>query len=160
MSTDIESRVAVLEIKQAVRNIVHQKGLALDVPYDADAIRDVYTSDAAVITGSFGRYNGSEQYYAMYSQLAERIPYTFHVKTNGIIEVADDRQSATGRWFGWEAPTVGTEPVIGGLVEQSEYKPENGVWLISSYAQNLKFLCPYADGWKAGDASANAWQPR
>jgi len=160
MSTDLDKRIAVLETKQAIRNIVHEKGLALDVPYDADAIRNVYTSDAAVITGSFGRYRGADQYYAMYAQLAERIPFTFHLKTNGIIDVADDGDAATGRWFGFEAPTVGSEAVIGGLVERSAYRPENARWLISSYDQTLKFLCPYADGWKARDASAGAWAPR
>ena len=51
-------------------------------------------------------------------------------------------ESADGSWFGFEAPTVGTETVIGGLVEKSTYRPENDVWLISSYNQTLKFLCP------------------
>lgn len=160
MSTDLERRVALLENKQAVRNVVHEKGLALDVPYDPVAIRKVYTSDAAVITGSFGRYIGDDEFNAMYSQLAGRIPYTFHIKTNAIITIADDGCSGSGRWFGFEAPTVGTTPVVGGLTERSDYRLENGSWLISKYSQDLKFLAPYAEGWIARDASADAWRPR
>ncbi|MEJ1089978.1 nuclear transport factor 2 family protein [Microbacterium sp. Mu-80] len=96
---DIAERIARLEDLEAIRNL---KSLYVGYcdPYDPEGFASVFAPDGVWQGGDYGEYRG---YEALRDFIANDVRddyvWTFHYLLRPLIELSDDRQTATGEFY-------------------------------------------------------------
>src|SRR6185312_9099723 len=100
MALDLETRVAKLEATEEIRRLKARYAEVCDDGYDAKRLAPLFTKDAIWDAGpEFGRYQGHEEIYRFFDEVSDRITWASHLMIDPSIEVADDVENATGRWY-------------------------------------------------------------
>jgi hypothetical protein len=155
---DFEARLARLEAINHIRKVVHQMTLLQDRPYAIETV-EYYASDAVLVSGSFGNFEGRESIRELYRFLPESVSSTLHYKFGSVVDVDASAETATATWVSIETPVVKDQAVIGAVRQESAYKVEDGEWRVARYEQELLCMAPYEDGWLTGVSLASAWDP-
>ena len=98
-----DARIAALEAREAIRELVYAYGQALD-HRDFVAFAELFEPEQGTWVGGFGSATGRDAIFAMMDDSighAEQptVPTSHHVFTNVQIDVDGDRASATTKWI-------------------------------------------------------------
>lgn len=97
----LEERIARIEDIQAIQTLWAHYAYLADTENTGDAIADLHVDSATWTSkgpGDFGHYEGKDAIAGFFTDLYSVSPFRHHGMTNVYIDLADDRQSATGRW--------------------------------------------------------------
>ena len=144
-------RVARLEDHDAVENLQATFGFFFDKGLWEDAA-DMFTDDGKFEYGQSGVYIGNERIRrAMLLLGPEGLGQGYlnnHMMLQAVITVADDGNSATGRWQG---PVMLAEPGANGIwgvgIYENKYEKDNGVWKIADLHFYPTAYTDYDRGW-------------
>jgi ketosteroid isomerase-like protein len=148
----ILKRLDHLEAIEEIRNMKQGAAVAADPNMDIDAFVNLYTEDGIMeIVNWETVLNGHDEIRAF----LEVNPFTwmFHCLIPIKIDIAEDCQSATARWYLFEAATVFNsrtseyDPVwVAGAYDDSMIKV-NDEWKLTHSALTQEILCRYDEGW-------------
>ena len=153
-------RVARLEAMEDIRRLRQMSAEAADPFMEIDALVGLYVPDGVMEFLSFGTsYRGHDQIRAFLEVNA--FTWMFHCLIPLRIDVADDLQSATARWYLLEAATVHNgrtgayDPVwLAGRYEDRVVRVD-GQWKFAHTSLTLELLCDYAEGWGTNRVNVN-----
>lgn len=112
----------------------------------------LFATGGTLELGQNGIYVGRERVRHFFSQfgldgLKEGELYN-HMQLQPVVHVAEDGQTAKGRWQGFnQAGEFGKRAVWGQGVYENEYVKEDGVWKIQAIHYYNHFTTPYEKGW-------------
>ena len=155
---DLERRIELLEDERAIQALVHRYATLCDQRYAPDPLAELFAEDAVWSSASpdgsldFGTHHGREAIRENFQQVTERIAQpTLHMVSAPEIEIAPDRQSATGRWYMMVLLTMEEGPeqpagvlMLGGTYAH-DYRQVDGVWRFTRVAATLDFHLPVGE---------------
>ena len=152
MTSDLEFRVAKLEATEEIRRLKIQYADVCDTGYDPEKLRPLFMRDAGWDGGDkFGRYEGVDAICDFFDGAKDLIPWTVHYMTSSIIDVADNLEAATGRWWLWQAATMvghkGPQAVWLTAKYDDRYQKEEGAWKFTEVRADVQTLSPIDEGW-------------
>jgi hypothetical protein len=147
--TDLETRIAMLEAKEAIRDLKARYGRVCDDGFDPGRMAELFTEDAVLDAGPRGPGDlvGREAISSYYGKVPEYLTWCHHYMTNGSIEVADDLEHATGTWYFYEPCTMRDRAVIvmGSYVDH--YRKEDDGWKFERVQIVSQAATPLDQGW-------------
>jgi len=153
---ELHSRIAVLEDREEIRDLIERYAEAADHGNDRDMMRELFADHAIWEASGFGRFDGRS---AILNGLAEivgtRLIWTMHFMISPRIRIADDRGTAQISWRVWELATVRgsnqsqAEAMWGGGSYQVNLAKLNGRWQFTQVHLNLELVSRYSEGWGA-----------
>ncbi|MFN8185724.1 MAG: nuclear transport factor 2 family protein [Gaiellales bacterium] len=152
MTADEKIRLARLEAIEEIRALKARYAAVCDTGYDPDGMSPLFTADAVWDGGErFGRHEGIDAIRAFFAGVSSQIVWALHYMLNPIIEVADDLETATGRWYLWQPCTVvgpeGPQAVWLTGIYADRYRREAEVWRISDLRVDFQTISPFEEGW-------------
>lgn len=151
----MEARLQQLEHLADERDIgvlMHRYIEACDHVRRAEHTAAMFTEDAtwegANRYREFGVTVGREAIREMFEGTPEQLPLTVHWLTNAVVEVAEGRAAATGRWEVVQAATFGQSatPVWVAARYDNEFRRVDGRWLIHHIRYADVFVTPFDGG--------------
>jgi limonene-1,2-epoxide hydrolase len=146
---NLEAQLARLEAAEAIRNLKAHYCDLCDDGYDAEALTALFTPDAVWDGGEIGRFEGQAAIRGFFERMPRALSFAIHHVTNSAIAVADDAQSATGRWYLLQAATLSQAKRavwIAGRYED-RYVRAAGAWRFQRVAIRTRFFTPHDKGW-------------
>jgi ketosteroid isomerase-like protein len=156
---DLERRIELLEDERAIQALVRRYATLCDQRYAPDPLAELFTEDAVWSSASpdgsldFGTRHGREAIRGFFQEVTARIAQpTLHMVSAPEIDVAPDRQSATGRWYTVvlltmeEGPGQAAEVLMLGGTYAHDYRRVGGAWRFSRVAATLHFHLPVGAG--------------
>jgi len=96
----LEKRLARLEDARAIEQLKYKYAGYCDNSYDPEGIASLFTEDGRwIVDGEGGTMTGHEEIKAHFRALASKITWAQHYMIAPRVDVADDGQSATGRFY-------------------------------------------------------------
>jgi hypothetical protein len=176
---ELEKMVTLQEDIQEIENLQKLYGYYFDSG-QAQAVIDLFSENTeSVEITDHGVFRGKKGAVHLYSGMAERSnrpAWNFFeiMQSQGVIEVAPDGRTATGRWY---TPSFECRP-FGGTKKQTwqfgvynnEYIKENGKWYFKKFHWNLTYWTSFERGFLKvpkladmpfphADAPATAYHP-
>ena len=113
LSGDLEARVAALEAREAIRELIYAYGRALDTR-DFRAFSALFDPEMGTWVGGFGTATGSDEIFRLMDEEIGHSdppaePRSHHIFTNVQIDVDGDRATATTKWT-FVMPSASGEP--------------------------------------------------
>jgi hypothetical protein len=152
---DLERRIGLLEDERAIQALVHRYATLCDQRYAPDPLAELFTEDAVWSSASpdgsldFGTRHGREAIREFFQEVTARIAQpTLHMMSAPEIEIASDRESATGRWYSMVLLTMQAGPdqqagvLMLGATYAHDYRRVGGAWRFSRVAATLDFQLP------------------
>jgi uncharacterized protein (TIGR02246 family) len=151
---DLERRIELLEDERAIQALVHRYATLCDRRYAPDPLAELFTEDAVWSSASpdgsldFGTRHGREAIREFFREVTAQIAQpTLHMMSAPEIDVAPDRESATGRWYAMVLLTMEEGGVqLLGATYAHDYRRVGGVWRFSRVAATLDFHLPVGAG--------------
>jgi len=151
---DLRRRIALLEDREAIRDLIERYAEAADRGNDPVLMIELFTSDAIWEASGFGRFLGREAIVRGLAEIAAtQLLWTMHYMISPRIQVADDRTTARVSWRVWELATVpGKNPpqpeaVWGGGTYDVDFTRREDRWRIAHLRLNLELISSYREGW-------------
>ena len=152
MAADLETRVAKLEAIEDIRRLKARYAELCDDGYKPEGLSALFTADAIWDAGpEFGRHVGKDEIYRFFDGVSKRLVWASHLMIDPSIEVADDLENASGRWYLLEPATQkeGDEDVavwISGVYTDT-YRKEADGWKFAKVELVLHCIAPHDEGW-------------
>ncbi|WP_181176619.1 nuclear transport factor 2 family protein [Mesorhizobium sp. B2-4-9] len=161
---DLEKRVARLEIIEECKNVKRQHFYLTDSGYPPDELVELWCEDGTWLgvytdiddpalagTSAQTQYRGKKALRDFWALNGRLYDWVMHIDSSPIITVADDLQSAKGKWTFLMPSTrtvqgAPTATWVGGL-HTDEYRKENGVWKFYTVRVDIKIVATHKDGW-------------
>lgn len=142
----LEERVRRLEDAVAITSLKYQYAAYCDAGYDLDGLCSVFVPDGRWAANGYGDFNGHAEIRAYFAQLSTTVVEALHYVTSPRIELAEDGQSATGRFYllclckskRRHAPAIADPVVISGTYEDQFVKID-GRWLFRELVVNVRY---------------------
>ena len=153
---DLQRRVALLEDREEIRDLIERYAEAADRRNDPDMMRVLFAEDAIWEAPGFGRFDGRVAILDGLSEIAAtRLLWTMHYMISPRIRIAEDRLTAHVSWRVWELATISgnsrpnTDAIWGGGTYQVELARIAGCWQFAHVRLNLELISRYSEGWAA-----------
>lgn len=151
---DLQHRIAALEDREEIRDLIERYAEAADRHNDPDLMRALFAENAIWEAPGFGRFEGRTAILSGLSEIGTtRLMWTMHYMISPRIRISDERNSAQVSWRVWELATVpGTkqpEAVWGGGSYQVDLARIGGKWHFTHVRLNLEVVSRYTEGWAA-----------
>jgi hypothetical protein len=150
--TGLEHEIERVEDIKAIRRLQRAYGYYVDQKL-TDQVTALFAEDASVELGNMGVYLGRDRIAEFYgrlmgdSGLADGELFN-HIILQGYISLADDGQSAQGRWRALiQSGQHGESAFWGEGPYENEYVKEDGVWKFSRVHWFQTVLAPVDPGW-------------
>jgi uncharacterized protein (TIGR02246 family) len=151
---DLKRRVALLEDREAIRDLIERYAEAADRGNDPPLMLELFAIDAIWEAPGFGRFLGRDAIVGGLAEIAAtRLLWTMHYMISPRIQVADDRATARVSWRVWELATVpGKHPprpeaVWGGGTYDVDFTRCEERWRIAHLRLKLELISSYREGW-------------
>jgi len=145
----LEKRIEMLEAVEAIKHLKAEYAAVCDDKYNPPKAVKLFTEDAVWDGGKdFGVHRGRPAIKKFFEGVAMNIVFAVHFFLQPIIKINKDGQTATGKWYLWQACTLkglGATWIAG--LEYDKYRKVNGKWLMSEMKLKLFIMAPYAEGW-------------
>jgi hypothetical protein len=155
----IESRATGVSDINEIENLQRAYGYYVDKML-WDHVVDLFAEDGTLELGMSGVYVGKQSIRDyLYSMSGgkqgplEGVLYNF-LQLQPIITVAENGQSARGRWRAWVLTGVSGSGSGGNWGEgpyENTYVKEDGVWKLRSIQWYGNYIAPYEEGWLSAD---------
>jgi hypothetical protein len=158
----LEQRSARIDDLNTIENLQRSFGYYLDKML-WEQVLDLFADDATVEIGTSGIYAGKDSIRAYFYGISGGIEGPIegelfeHMQLQPIVTVAEDGNSAMGRWRALIMTGTSGSGSGGQWGEgpyENEYVKDNGVWKISKLHWFGNFLVPYESGWLNADPDA------
>jgi hypothetical protein len=132
----LEQRVARLEDVEAIKRLKAKYAEYCDTGYRADKVASLFTDDAVWESNAFGTARGRDEIHAFIDQAGrEMIFWAHHSMVCQYVDVAEDGQSAHGKWYLIEFATMpaddgsgGNEAVLITATYEDDLVKKDGEW--------------------------------
>lgn len=123
-----------------------------DDGYEPDRVLELFTDQCAWDGGEkFGRHEGREAIRELFLGFGRQIVWALHYMIAPIVEVDDDLEHATGRWYLWQPCTFAGDdgPQAIWLADRyiNRFVREDGVWKFSEVSVRAETMAPFERGW-------------
>jgi hypothetical protein len=161
---ELEKKVSILEDIEAIQRLQRSYGYYLEHwMYDEiiDCFADAPDTELNIMVGIYLGKEGVRRYFSGEIARYEN-PEVFHqvMQLSGVVDIAKDRKTAQGRWYGWGATAL---PVGKGVMQNitdgiytAEYLKENGKWKIWKLIWNPAIMSDPTVGWVKPERVAKA----
>jgi SnoaL-like domain len=153
---DLQRRVALLEDREEIRDLIERYAEAADRRNAPDMMRPLFGEHAIWEAPGFGRFEGRAAILDGLSEIAAtRLLWTMHYMISPRIRIAEDRLTAHASWRVWELATVSRnshrtpDAVWGGGTYQVDLSRVAGRWQFAHVRLNLELISRYSEGWAA-----------
>jgi SnoaL-like domain len=150
---DLETRVARLELVDALRELKLHYAVLCDAGYDGAAISRLFTDDAVWDGGeSFGRYEGVDEIQQFFAGLGNEIAWALHYMIGPVdVKISSDFASAEAGWYLW-MPYVAVEDGrrrsrLFAAKQRDRYRFEAGKWKFSEIVVSTESIGEATEGW-------------
>ena len=155
----IEARLARIEARNEIRNLMGAYARLCDTGGDPDEIAGLFTEDG--VYSSFGYLAGPdgqgtnesmvgrEAIRAGFAALPEMLSFMAHYLCNPEIHVSDDATTATGSWLVLELATTvaGRTPIMMVAQYNNDFLRVDGAWKIKRIRFGDLRSFPFKEGW-------------
>lgn len=152
--TALTARLARLEAKEAIAEVMAQYAYLVDRHESVDELASLFTEDAIWEArgnlAEFGTNTGRENIRNMFAALPESLPFTAHYLTNPQITVNDEATAGRGRWHTLELATTTTgegAQVVMVAWYDNDFVKVGDDWKISHIRFEDTCVFPFAEGW-------------
>jgi hypothetical protein len=156
---DLDARVARLEARNEIRNLMGAYARLTDTGGDPDEIAELFTEDG--VYSSFGYLAGPggtstnesmvgrDAIRATFTALPGMLSFMAHYLCNPEIHVSEDGTSATGTWLVLELATAVTErtPIMMVAQYNNDFVRVDGAWKIKRIRFGDLRSFPFKEGW-------------
>ncbi len=122
-----------------------------DDNYDPDGISKMFIEDGVWDGASFGVHRGRAEIHKFFSGISGDIVFAGHLVVNPIIDISEDAESASGKWWLIMPCTVKEASENEARWLLGEYKDEyvcvDGDWMYKSLKLDLHHFVPHLKGW-------------
>lgn len=155
MAGDLEARIQRLEDIQAIHDLKMTYAKLCDEGYDADGIVGLFAEgiDVEWVSDVFGTHIGRDGIQTWFENVSGEILWALHLMINPVIDVAEDGQTATGRFYLLELATMtapdGGEPdaVVMTGKYADEFVKQDGVWRFRRISVDFEQVSNLDQGW-------------
>jgi hypothetical protein len=148
----LEERIARLEAAQEIRHLKARYAEVCDTGYPPDRMVPLFTRDAVWDGGErFGRHEGIDAIYRFFDGVSSQITWALHYMIAPLIEVAEDGETASGRWYLLEPCTIVTDDgpramlITGTYADRYRREPDG--WKFSAVALDVQTMTPLDEDW-------------
>ena len=142
----LEQRVGRLEDVHAIKTLKYQYAAFCDAGYDLDGLCSVFVPDGRWAASGHGDFRGHAEIREYFTRLSTMVVDVLHYVTSPSIDVAEDRQSATGRFYllclckqrRRDVPSIADPVVIIGTYED-QFVKVNGRWFFRELVVDVRF---------------------
>ena len=142
----LEERVGRLEDVTAIATLKYRYAAFCDAGYDLDGLCSVFVPDGRWAANGYGDFKGHAEIRAYFAKLSTTVVEVLHYVTSPRIELAEDGQSATGRFYllclcksrRRHVPAIADPVVIAGTYEDQFVKID-GRWLFRELVVNVRY---------------------
>ena len=117
-----------------------------------DEAADLFTSDGTLEIAGRGLYRGRERVRAYLHQLPklERGRLFNHMQLQPVITIAEDGETAEGRWRTIMEVALGETELRGEGTYENRYRREDGAWKIARLHAFITYYVKAGSGWREG----------
>jgi hypothetical protein len=148
----LRAEVAALKAERSVIRLQTAYGYYVDKAQWNEAA-DLFARDATLEIAARGLYRGQSRIRAYLHELP-RLQYGVvfnHMQLQPLITLAEDLQSARGRWRAIiEVGFLGRDELCGEATYENEYVVEDGVWKIAKLHCFVTYYVRWTEGWSKG----------
>jgi hypothetical protein len=151
----LEARVNRLEDIEAIKNLKYQYAGYCDSKYDPDGITSLFVPDGHwIVSGLGGEATGHADMREFFTNMAQSIVWALHFMIAPQIDVAEDGQSASGRFYllcfctilRADDPSKSDAIVLtGNYVDQ--FVKVDGRWLFKELSGTVHQASEWTKGW-------------
>jgi hypothetical protein len=148
-----ERRVERLEDIEAIRRLKSLYALRFDEAlnggqaFPPDALLDLFTPDALWESEPFGRFEGRDEIRGLLERYAQRVSFCLHFIVGHVIDVGDDRGSASGTWITWQPMTLDGRAMVLAGHYHDDFERDANAWRVKALRLDVAFLTPHDRGW-------------
>jgi hypothetical protein len=149
----LEERIGRLEDIEAIKNLKHLYAHYCDKGYDADRFVTLFVEDSSWESNAFGVYHGRDEIHAFIAGIGGEILWALHYMVNPVIDVAEDGQTATGKWVLLEPATMTAaegevqDAVIITATYEDEFVKVDGEWRFKRVSAHFHQVSNLDRGW-------------
>ena len=156
MTDDLSIRIARIEAKDAIRDLVVRYGMAVD-DRDMTAVGEVFTDDAVFRHGDDSIVNhGRDEIVAFYTDRLQAFGATYHYPHSHLIELdSDDADRATGVVCAHAELGIDGRTYVTALRYHDQYRCEAGTWRFSERRLAMLYYMDLAELVDGGLAQAD-----
>jgi len=151
---DLQRRIALLEDREEIRDLIERYAEAADHGNDPEMMRELFAEHAIWEASGFGRFEGrAEILNGLFKIGGTRLIWTMHYMISPRIRVAEDRTTAQISWRVWELATAPgknqsqPEALWGGGSYRVDLARLAGRWQFTYVRLNLELISRYFEGW-------------
>lgn len=139
---DLEQRVARLESRAAIQELVTRYAVACD-EHDIPKLQDLFTADAVFRSpSSFLEASGREAITSMFIEVLKTRGPGYHWTHDLIVDFADDPDTATGVVYSHAETTPNGVVSIAAMKYKDKYRRESGRWYFSEREIHFFYYVP------------------
>jgi len=146
---DIETRLQRVESLERIRCLKAHYCDLCDEGYDADALTALFTPDAVWDGGDLGCFEGRDRIHKFFAQMPNAMSFAIHHITNSAIQLSDDGQQATARWYLLQTATLSATNQAVWLAGRydDDLVMDGDDWKFRRVAIKTRFFTPHEEGW-------------
>lgn len=151
---DLARRLDRLESREQIASVMAEYLYQVDRPRDRAVLATLFADDAVWEAkgnlAEMGTTTSGAAIVDMLVSIPEALPYTAHFITNPVIDVAEDGQTARGRWHTIELMTKGGDPTAELVCiawYDNDFVRRDGRWQLSYVRYEDSLVFPYEEGW-------------
>lgn len=147
---DLEKRVARLEDIEAIERLKVAYAAMCD-PYDPEGFAALFTEDGVYESKDYGTHTGRDEIRDFIDKVREELTWTVHHISNIDLSIADDGNSASGRWYLFVLETAIEDGKPAGYLVTADYNDTfvkvDGRWYIKHCNPVGKNATRMNEGW-------------
>jgi uncharacterized protein (TIGR02246 family) len=145
---NIEQRLQRLEDVREIEQLKFQYASYCDDNYNSEGIASLFTEDGSwVVDGEGGSMRGHAEIKAHFKALPAHISWALHFVTQPQIDISEDGQSATGRFYLFCVCTIDGEAVVLTLNYTNKFRKQNGKWLFEELRGRTHQVSNWDQAW-------------
>ena len=146
----IEDRIARLEARRAIDDLICDLARAIDAGPSADMLRPLFTDEAVFVIDQYGEFKGADAIAAGVAGNADQgFSWTLHYLVSPKVNLSEDIASADIDFMLWETATSasGRAYWIGGKYV-AKVRNEKSAWRFSELRLIADLISRYPAGWE------------
>lgn len=151
---DLEHRIARLESERRIEAVMAEYLYLVDREPDADRIAALFSEDAiweprGNLAVEQQTSRGRSEIRELFAGIPAAMPFLAHYITNASVRVADDLETAHGRWHTFELLSLKSPSVqaVQCAWYENDFVREDGEWRIAHIRFEDTLSFPFLEGW-------------
>jgi hypothetical protein len=149
MTSDVETRLRIVEDKQRIAAVKHRYCALCDDHYNASELAALFTTDGVWEADGYGRYVGRDAIHEFFASMSAAVSFSAHLVLNEEISVRGDEAKAKWRAIIPATFRIDGKPAPHWLFSEydDELRRESGHWRFLSMRSIVHRSSPHHLGW-------------